>query len=286
LEILAHRRLTRVHGTSLERGFSGLRSLGLRAYVVHTQGADFDARCWPGGLHDPTGQHAILTIPLRGRYLSFRQGGALTATALPGDAVLEQSNAWQERWQDDLRALVLQWAPPFGRPGSGALRLDARDRQFAVALADAIEAAAPGRQRVPPEFSAFWERLRSLGVALVPMQEMQLPAVPDVVSMIEGVVSPLLCAYETAPSAQDLVDRTGFSDRHLRRLFDQHAGWMGSFRERRQHGRLTSAVSWLTETNLSLERIAPSLGYGSGRALARALDDVGFAGRQSARRAR
>jgi AraC-like DNA-binding protein len=283
VRLVPHRRVSRVLGTAIQRRTDGWRSISLRAYVVSAGGMAFDGRVSPLGLFGPGAEreHSYITIPLEGEFISLR-GSSAGVIVRPSVALIENSITWEERWERELRALVIQWSSEHGQPVAGELQLAPADLEHARVLADRI--CSPCDEDPWPLLVPFLERLRALGVGLVSAEQIDLPDAPPEVVRIERAMSALLMELERAPGSVDLSSLTGLSERHLRRLFEQHQLWLGAFRERVRHARLPSAANWLAFSDLSTERVARSLGYGSARALVRALDDAGYGGREEIRR--
>jgi hypothetical protein len=282
MRLLPHRRLNRVLGEPVERSLHGWRGLAIRAYVVETRGMSFDGRVSPDGLFpSPIGANTSwITIPLAGEYVSLRAPSGLLVR--PSEAVIEDKMTWDERWEGDMRALVVEWSSTSIAPTRGTFRLGPADVAHARAIADAMVA---GVAEDPwPRLRAFVDRLSALGVGVPPTRELELPEVPADVLRVEHAMSTLLSELPSAPRAVDLSIQTSLSERHLRRIFSEHAAWLGSFRARLRHARLPSAASWLALSSISPERIARSLGYGSARALMRALGDAGYGDRDTIRR--
>lgn len=274
MRLLPHRRVNQLLGTAIERRTDSWRALSLRAYVVSTRGAPFDGRISPIGLggRGAAPRLSYVTIPLEGEYVSLRgAGGAIVG---PSEALVEDCFTWEERWESGMRALVIEWDAAHGAGPSGRVRLSPADFAHARALAHRI-CAPLGDEDAWRVLVPFLDRLRAMGVGITATAEISLPDVPTEVVRVERSLSEMLVRLERGPAGVDLSLATGLSERHLRRLFVEHAAWLGRFRERIRHARLPSAANWLA-ARLPTERIATSLGYGSARALVRALDDAGY----------
>ena len=266
-------------GGSMEVRSWHWRAQAVRAYVVRADRLAFDGRVAPRGwLDSPPRRRHSLTVPLAGEYVSFR--GPETVVA-PRVGIVEPSTGWGERWEPGLQALIVEWSSEVGGPASGTLRLSRPDHVHAQSLASAIEGP------LPPEpwllVAPFWSRLRALGLPLAPPQDIALPEVPPIVVRLEAALSEHLARLDCSPSASELAATMAMSERHLRRCFEAHVGWLGSFRSRLRHGRLPAAASALALSELSAEQVGRSLGYGSGTALVRALTDAGFGDREEMR---
>lgn len=284
VRLVPYHRVSRVAGTPMERTTDGWRALSLRAYVVSARGVPFDGRISPLCLLGAEREHVYVTIPLDGEYVSLREPHARLVGV--SEALVEHTIDWNERWERDMRALVVQWHPAaHGMPSAGLVHLSPRDLAHARELSEHI--CARSEQDPWPLLAAFLERLRALGIGMASPRAIDLPAVPTDVVRVEHAMSELLMQLDRGPASVDLARMTGLSERHLRRVFRQHHAWLGSFRERVRHARLPSAANWLAFSRLPTERIARSLGYGSGRALLRALQDAGYEERDAlVRRAR
>ena len=138
MRLVEHHRGNRVIGTPIARTTDGWRALSLRAYVVSARGLPFDGRASPIALWGPGAEprDSYVTIPLEGEYVSFR--GERPVVVRPGDALVERTLTWEERWEREMRALVIQWSSAHGQPRPGPLRLSASDLAHARALAERI----------------------------------------------------------------------------------------------------------------------------------------------------
>jgi AraC-like DNA-binding protein len=84
---------------------------------------------------------------------------------------------------------------------------------------------------------------------------------------------------ESNPRWVDLESSLGVTSRTMRRWMDRHTGWFGGFQDFRaqiQYWRLSSAAMLLSSPENTISQVARAVGYGTDRALLRAMGDAGL----------
>lgn len=214
----------------------------------------------------------MLTVVLDGGFVSFRHGEHATRA---GDLLIEREPLWLERWEGRFRALVVEWSEhvaPLLLPGIG--RVSREDTARVARWAAELEASEVAPLEV---IGSLFEWFSSLGFPRTPWPSLasSLSAAPPVVLQVGAAMARLLDEMHRAPQAVDLVSATALHPRTLQRVFAQHQRWLPMTMAQRAHDlRIVLAGSLLASTSATTRVVAEALGYGSGRALLRALDDA------------
>jgi transcriptional regulator GlxA family with amidase domain len=100
--------------------------------------------------------------------------------------------------------------------------------------------------------------------------------VPGEVTGIHLMLNQLLTRPADAPRWVDLENGLGLSSRTIRRHIKSHVDWFGrvnDFKAQIQYWRLTTASMLLSTRQNRVVEVARLMGYGTARALLRAMDD-------------
>jgi AraC-like DNA-binding protein len=248
---------------------------GLRISVVRSAGLVFDPRVlrgWKWPAPGEPGALAHVSLPLDGHFLSRRAG---EHDVRPREAIAETDFAWNELWDGRrFRLLVLEWDGAYGeRSSTGMLRLTASDFAHLARVADQIE---ENREDARSAIAAFGARLRALGLPLHEWDPRELTTIDTFAQATADVLSRFESSLHTQPMWVDAA----MSERHGRRRIKTMEQASGShllgLRGRLSRARITASVALLGAPRARIDHIARAVGFGSTRALARALHDAGL----------
>src|SRR6185437_5910837 len=189
------------------------------------------------------------------------------------------------RWEGPFRVLVVEWTDPSAAslPALDKGRPSAADRAALSVFADRLERGELAGEAAAHAVVALLSRLRAAGLP-TPLPAARAlfaetpPGAQALVSALGGVVSRL----DTAPQIGDLAAALGVSARQVTRRLAAAGPWLPTYsrpeawRRTLRLIRASSAASFLTRRDASLEQVARSLGYGSARALLFALAQEGL----------
>jgi hypothetical protein len=272
-------RAAQLRSTNAGRWYSAWASSAARVYVVRASGLRFDSEALG---HSPTlpKRAAHLAIPLEGGLLYRRSRREVSIDA--GSLVIEPGVPWNERWiSPSFRVLVIDWNTQVG-PSVQHLsvsRLSVRDRVRLSSIADAIEQGV-GCEPMCAVFAELDALLRSLGVELDSLAGMMRDRPSSRDEQTAAMLSHLRSRLWEQPAWIDGVNLAGRSERQLRRdvraLLAGLAMDVNGLRTLLATERVLSAASLLSSKGARVHDVARSVGFGTSRALALALDRAGL----------
>jgi AraC-like DNA-binding protein len=273
-----------------------LRAPGLNVYVCQAEGLVFDAaplQAMTDGVFGTARagrRFDYLTIVLDGAQVVRSPRAALELR--PGDVVLDGRPEWNERWEGaPYRTLTVEWQSPFGAPvasrenGRVSRRLVSAATSFADRLAEGTLRGAAGEAAV----RELLLRARAEGLPVRAPEPGELGTSSAEDEALAATVSWLETNLHLQPMWIDVQARLGLSERHGRRVLAEREDLArmpgGSLRAHLRRLRAVSAAALLTAPDATAEEVARAIGYGSERALATALHQMGLPGPRELRRA-
>lgn len=269
---------------SLERSVYILRHPGLRVYVCRLHGPVFDAGVALAALsriptsHQPT--RAAVTCVLEGAQVVR---GSTPVFARAGQTIVEGRLELDERWEGPrYRSLTVEWSSERGHVGGPmcTVRTSPRLADAARTLADLIEGGSPLEMTANVAVADFVSLLIAEGVPLYPVDPLVLSGLPDGAHSIAAAVRWADTHLHEKPQWTDIDPQQHGSERQLRRRLVGFAGLLGirgaSLRTHLRASRAIAITALLGDPDAPLRDVARAVGYGSERALATALRQLGL----------
>jgi AraC-like DNA-binding protein len=281
--VASHRRIADPGGRQIFSRHT-VGAVGLRVYALRLDGVVFDAGPLSAAASamkaSPSAPH-VLTVVLDGEQLVRTSKGTVTVRA--GRGLVAGGRGWNERWDGgSYRSLTIELeAPGVARPSEPReIAISATLRSAARALAERLERGDLAGAGVAVAVANLVARARAEALGFESLSVESLPLAPRDAQRVADCRSWVESHLDQKPMWIDWATRIDLSERQLRRRLAEIEPWCrlagGSLRAQLRFLRAQAASMMLARDTDKVEAVAAALGYGSERALATSLAELGL----------